>query len=71
MHQDVQEKLREEIDSQLPDSFQCSMYDYIEKLPYLDMFIKEVGRMYPVASLAINRLCVQDTTIGKYRIQKG
>ncbi|CAF3820441.1 unnamed protein product [Rotaria sordida] len=70
-HQDIQEKLQEEINLYSDDTDQSSIYDTVEKLIYLDMFIKEVIRMYPIAAFAMNRLCVEDTFVGKHRIKKG
>ncbi|CAF4309981.1 unnamed protein product, partial [Rotaria sordida] len=69
-HQDIQEKLQEEIKLYSDDTDQSSIYDTVEKLIYLDMFIKEVIRMYPIAAFVMNRLCVEDTFVGKHRIKK-
>jgi cytochrome P450 len=70
-HLDAQQKLYEEIDSNFSYTDELSIFDAVEKLSYLDMFIKEVMRMYPIAGFAKNRYCVQDAVIGKYQIQKG
>ncbi|KAK7756523.1 hypothetical protein SLS62_001358 [Diatrype stigma] len=43
LHQDIQDKLREEV-SQLPDN---PTYTELEKLPYLENFCKESLRVYP------------------------
>ena len=39
------------------------IYENIKRLEYLDMFLKEVSRMYPVASSVISRKCTNHTTI--------
>lgn len=76
---DVLEKLQEEID-QLPlntgDDFDEEMkkypdYDIVAGMPYMDMFISEVLRMYPIASRVINRCAVEDTVIQGIQIDKG
>ena len=68
---EVQQKLRHEIDANIDTNIQSPTYEMLEKLEYLDMFIKEVNRMYPVGSIALTRFCIQDTTIGQYTIKKG
>lgn len=51
------------------------LYDKLEQLKYLDMFIREVLRMYPVANSMVSRKCVQDNFyIGEnkeYLVPKG
>ncbi|CAF1341978.1 unnamed protein product [Rotaria sordida] len=70
-HPDVQQKLQDEIDANVGDSAQLSTYEIVDNLKYLDMFIKEVNRMFPIVPIVINRLCVRDTTIGQYTIKEG
>ena len=48
-HPDELKKLQEEIDSNLDQ--ENVNYENIQSLEYLDMFIKEVLRMYPVATM--------------------
>ena len=45
---DEMKKLQEEIDNNCESEF---TYENIENLEYLDIFIKEVLRMYPIANL--------------------
>ena len=71
INQDVQHKLREEINLHCDSADQSSIIDRIEKCLYLDMFIKEVTRMYPVSPAFLNRECVKDCIIGQHRIKKG
>ncbi|CAF1336411.1 unnamed protein product [Adineta steineri] len=68
---EVQQKLQDEIDANIDSNVQSPTYEMIDKLEYLDMFIKEVNRMYPVGPIALTRLCMQDTTIGQYTVKKG
>ncbi|RNA03299.1 cytochrome P450 3A29-like [Brachionus plicatilis] len=49
------------------------LYEALENLKYLDMFVKEVLRMYPIANSMVSRKCVVDNLIisnGSYRIPK-
>lgn len=70
-HPDVQQKLHDEIDANIIGDVRSLTYETIEKLEYLDLFLLEVNRMYPIAPLILTRLCMQDTTIGQYRLKKG
>jgi cytochrome P450 len=50
------------------------LYEVMEKLNYLDMFVKEVLRMFPIANSMVSRKCAVDNlTIdgGNYYIPKG
>ncbi|CAF0763222.1 unnamed protein product [Adineta steineri] len=79
-HPDVLEKLQDEID-QLPIDTDDNIsdekineyrdYDTITHLSYMDMFISEVLRMYPLANLALQRCAVEDTVIQGINIEKG
>ncbi|CAF3944887.1 unnamed protein product [Adineta steineri] len=70
IHQDIQAKLYEEILEHWSSETNC--YDVImTKLTYLDYFVKEVLRMYPIATQAINRQCMEDTDVVGYQIEKG
>jgi hypothetical protein len=48
------------------------LYDTIEKMKYLDMFVKEVLRMFPIAGSMVSRKCMLDNLIldDKYRVPK-
>ncbi|CAF1447105.1 unnamed protein product, partial [Rotaria sordida] len=70
-HPDVQQKLQDEIDANVDDSAQLPTYEIVDNLEYLDMFIKEVNRMFPIVPVITNRLCIRDTTIGQYTIKEG
>ncbi|OTF78025.1 hypothetical protein BLA29_014434 [Euroglyphus maynei] len=67
IHQDVQAKLRDEIDSIFESD--CSIVEdlsieQIKQLKYLDCIIKEVQRIYPTAPF-IGRDLSEDTKISK------
>lgn len=70
-HPEEQQKLQDEIDANIPSDVRTPTYEMIDKLEYLDLFLKEINRMYPIAPLILNRLCMQDTKIGDYTIKKG
>jgi cytochrome P450 len=64
----IQNKLQQEIDQITKEEFD---YDRINDNNYLDLFIKEVLRMFPIAIQAISRECNQDTIVSGYNIHKG
>ncbi|CAF1058719.1 unnamed protein product [Adineta steineri] len=78
-HSKVLQKLQAEID-QLPfnddDNFDEEMkkysnYDVVARMPYMDMFISEVLRMYPISNSAIQRCASKDTVVQGIKIDKG
>nr|AHL88988.1 cytochrome p450 3046A1 [Brachionus koreanus] len=49
------------------------LYESLENMNYLDMFVKEVLRLYPIANSMVSRKCAVDNLIinnGNYRIPK-
>ncbi|XP_051157201.1 cytochrome P450 9e2-like [Leptopilina boulardi] len=62
VNQDVQEKLREEVDSFT--NHEGISYDSLSKMKYLDMVISEALRKYPPAGV-VDRLCVEKYTFPK------
>ncbi|CAF1157375.1 unnamed protein product [Adineta ricciae] len=71
-HRDVQKKLLEEIDHFLPPINQKQIDgDVVAKMPYLDMFIREILRMYPISTLGIERRCMKDTIVQGLHVTKG
>ncbi|ODM94191.1 Cytochrome P450 3A9 [Orchesella cincta] len=58
MHQDVQEKLREEVEPAVKEDGSIS-YDDVAQLPYLDMVASEVLRKFP-GQLRLERVCAKD-----------
>ena len=62
---EVQRKLQEEID-QTPDE-----YERIDKMIYLDWFIREVLRMFPIAPQTMSRECNRTTVVCGHTIDEG
>jgi cytochrome P450 len=70
IHQDIQEKIYEELAEHW--SSDTNSYDVIKsELSYMDLFIREVLRMHPIAIQVVNRQCMEDTHVGGYDIRKG
>lgn len=77
---EILEKLQAEID-QLPlstndDDDNDEMkkypdYDIVAQMPYMDMFVSEVLRMYPIANRAVHRRAMDDTVVQRIKIDKG
>jgi hypothetical protein len=68
---DIQEKLRAEINEQKWSDDKQLNYDIIMNMSYMDMFVREVLRMYPIAVAAIKRECNITTTVCGQEIEKG
>ncbi len=66
----IQTKLQIEIDQHWKDEEEID-YDIINNLNYLDMFVREVLRMYSNAHRVFNRECSQSTIICGHHIEKG
>ncbi|CAG2065310.1 unnamed protein product, partial [Timema podura] len=58
IHEDVQQRLQEEIDNMLENTGGKVTYEEVLALKYLDMVISETLRMYPPAT-AMDRVCVK------------
>ncbi|XP_043251734.1 cytochrome P450 9e2-like [Colletes gigas] len=58
MNQDVQEKLRKEVDHYLAEGKGEISYEALMKMEYIEMVISEILRMYPPV-LFIDRLCAE------------
>ena len=76
---DIQGKLRVEID-QLPLSYdnkdddemkKYPEYDVVAQMSYMDMFVSEVLRMYPIVPGIIQRRATEDTFVNGIQIDKG
>ncbi|CAF1106854.1 unnamed protein product [Rotaria sordida] len=65
----IQEKLRAEIDKHQDKNE--SDYDRIHNMIYLDLFIREVLRMFPIVPKTVLRECNTTTTVCGYIIEKG
>jgi cytochrome P450 len=71
-HPDIQLKLQNEIDEHWKDGDQEQIdYDIINDMKYLDIFIKEVLRIYSGTHRIFSRVCSQSTTICGHDIEKG
>lgn len=69
---DIQDKLFKEIDQFKWSSMNVDeIYDAAMNLSYLDLFIREVLRMYPITSKAMTRECNTTTLIKGHTIEKG
>ncbi|CAF1396471.1 unnamed protein product [Didymodactylos carnosus] len=73
-HPEEQLKLQHEIDEYLSqnEDGKDPDYDVINRMPYMDMVIKEVLRMHPIAiSAVVNRECIEETDVCGIKITKG
>ena len=70
MHPECQEKLIKEIDDKFVDGVPID-YDNVNSLKYLDAVVNETLRLFPVAGMVTNRMTMEETQIGGYRIPKG
>jgi hypothetical protein len=68
---DIQGKLRAEIDEQKWNDDNQLNYDIVMNMTYMDMFVREVLRMYPIATAATKRECTTTTTVCGHEIEKG
>ena len=46
-------------------------YDIVAAMPYMDLFISEVLRFYPIANTVIQRRATEDTVVQGIKIDKG
>jgi len=69
-HPKVQEEVLAEIDENLAKDEDVS-YEAVQKLPYLECVVQETLRMYPLASAAVSRHCMEECTIKGVSIPKG
>ena len=68
---DEQRKLQEEIDTDWSD-IDDLVYEYLQNsFSYLDLFIQEVLRVYPIGNIACTRRCLVSTEICGIPIEKG
>ena len=78
-HPEVLQKLQTEID-QLPlndddtsdeETKKYPDYDVVAQMSYMDMFVSEVLRMYPIGNGGVQRLASEDTVVQGIKIEKG
>jgi cytochrome P450 len=46
-------------------------YDIVAQMPYMNMFLSEVLRMYPIANQAVQRRASENTIVQGIKIDKG
>ena len=63
-------KLQDEIDAQIQTTDDSLDYEAIVSLKYLDLFLKEVLRMYPIASPFVTRRCTKETKLKSMNIPR-
>ncbi|WKY11678.1 hypothetical protein Q1695_003334 [Nippostrongylus brasiliensis] len=68
MNPTVQIKAQEEIDEHCQETI-C--FDTLTKMRYLDCVVKEALRMYPLASIANSRRCMESTTLNGVKVKEG
>lgn len=68
---DIQEKLINEIDTYLNQKDYEDDYDLVTNMSYIDIFIREVLRIFPIIIQSTSRECNQTTTICGHQIEKG
>ena len=69
---EIQQKLVEEINQNNWNNMdESEAYDAAANLSYLDMFVREVLRMYPITTKGQIRECNLTTHIGDHIIEKG
>lgn len=69
---DIQEKLFQEIGQYNWNQMSREeIYDSATTLSYLDMFLREVLRMYPVTTKGMSRECNTTTIVCGHRVEKG
>lgn len=73
-HPEELKKLQDELDSNfghLNDELSELNYDSVSSLEYMDKFLKEVLRMYPIGNFVINRECTVPTTVKGIEFEPG
>jgi cytochrome P450 len=68
---DIQEKLIAEIDAHLGQKEYEDDYDLVTNMSYIDIFIREVLRVFPIIIQSTSRECNKTTTICGHQIEKG
>ncbi|KAE9548463.1 hypothetical protein FO519_008324 [Halicephalobus sp. NKZ332] len=68
-HPEVQERVFEEIQDVVMD--EKITFEKVSELKYMDVVMKEVLRMFPIAAFAASRECMYTTTLGDCKIEAG
>lgn len=69
MHPDIQERLYDELRSVYETQTENTIYEHIQKLPYLDSVLKEGMRLFPVAPFIVRTVCA-DTQLSNCTVPK-
>ncbi|CAF4990061.1 unnamed protein product [Rotaria sp. Silwood1] len=69
--QDIQEKLVAEIQQQEWTNDEQKNYNLVVNMTYMDIFVREVLRMFPIAIRAVSRQCNTTTTVRGHIIEAG
>jgi cytochrome P450 family 13 len=67
----IQKKLQDELDACLIDGNRMFDYDAIANMTYMDLFVREVLRMYRISGNASTRQCNKATNVCGYHIDEG
>jgi cytochrome P450 len=68
-HPEVEAKLLAEVDAVLGD--RTAGYEDVQRLPYVEMVVKETLRLYPATVALFTRESVEEVEVGGYRVPKG
>ena len=68
---EIQAKLVAEFDTQRHEKQRDDDYDLVTRTTYMDLFIREVLRVFPIIIQATSRECNETTTVRGHRIEKG
>lgn len=67
----IQEKLVAEIGAHLRGKDFEDDYDLVTNMTYIDLFIREVLRVFPIIIQATSRECNKTAHVGGHKIEKG
>lgn len=68
---EIQEKLRMEIDEQQWNEDNEVNYDIVMNMDYMDLFVREILRMFPITTTAMTRQCNTSTNVCGHEIEEG
>lgn len=68
---DIQKRLQDEIDTIFQEDNLAMDYESIADMAYMDLFVREVLRMYRTSGQASTRVCNKSTEICGHQIEEG
>ncbi|CAF4672883.1 unnamed protein product [Rotaria socialis] len=68
---EVQKKLQQEIDENWQENAKEPDYDVLTNMAYMDLFIREVLRLYALSGRARTRRCNETTNVCGHQVEKG